>query len=216
MLENGLELKQTIFDMKLLFIESKKKLNLDLAEIDFSMLPKEIFIAYSVQFKELAEKIKAKLDKRVKGFQQVLGCSVLKSEYPILLVGSGKFHALNLALKGNSLYILEGAKIAKLDEKEVEKIKAKRKAALSRFYSAQKVGILVSTKPGQENLNNAVKLRKELAKKGKTAAIFIADNINLEELENYPINSWVNASCQALTFDARIVSIQELDNEYIR
>ena len=202
--------------MKLLFIESKKKLNLDLEEIDFSMLPKEVFLAYSIQFKELAEKIKAKLGKRVKGFSQVLGCSLIKSKYPILLVGSGRFHALNLALKGNALYILEGAKIKKLEEKEVEKIKAKRKAALSRFYSAENIGILVSTKPGQENLKEAVEIRKELAKKGKKSFIFLADNISLEELENYPIDSWVNTSCPALTFDAKVVSLWELDNKCIR
>ncbi len=215
MLENGLELKQTIFDMKLLFIESQKKLSLQVDEIDFSLLPKEVFIAYSIQFKGFAEKIKAKLGKRVKGFQQVLGCSEVKSEYPILLVGSGKFHALNLALKGNALYILEGAKIAKLDEMEVQKIKAKRKAALSRFYSAEKIGILVSTKPGQENLEEAIKLKKKLLKKGKKPYIFLTDNISLEDLENYPIDSWVNTACQALTFDARVINIREIENKYI-
>jgi len=131
------------------------------------------------------------------------------------LIGSGKFHAFNLALNGNILYILEGLKIAKLDEKEVEKIKAKRKAALSRFYSAEKIGILVSTKPGQENLEEAIKLKGQLTKKGKKTFVFLADNINLEELENYPIDSWVNTSCQALTFDSRIVNSQEIGNEYI-
>ncbi|OGJ19962.1 hypothetical protein A3K73_03310 [Candidatus Pacearchaeota archaeon RBG_13_36_9] len=200
--------------MKLLFIEARKKLDLDVNGIDFSLLPKEVFIAYSIQFKEFAEKIKAKLGKRVKGFSQVLGCSPVKSEYPILLVGSGRFHALNLALT-NQLYILEGLQIAKLNEKEVEKIKAKRKAALSRFYSAEKIGILVSTKSGQENLKEAVKLRKGLAKKGKKTFIFLADNINLEELENYPVDSWVNTSCPALTFDARIVNSREIGNKYI-
>lgn len=197
--------------MKLLFIEAQKKLDSDINDIDFSNLPKDIFLAYSIQFKELAERIKAKLGARVKGFSQVLGCSLIKSEYPILLVGSGKFHALNLALKGNTLYILEGTKIAKLEESEVEKIKAKRKAALLRFYAAEKLGILVSTKPGQENLDKAVRLKKELIKKGKQAFIFISDYISIEELENYNIISWVNTSCQALTFDSKVINLYEIE-----
>ena len=201
--------------MKLLFIEAQKKRDLNLKEIDFSILPKEVFIAYSIQFKGLAEQLKRKLGKRVKGFQQVLGCSSIKSQYPLLLVGSGRFHALNLALKGNILYILEGVKIAKLDEKEVEGIKSKRKAALARFYSAEKVGILVSTKPGQENLKEAVKIRENLIKKGKNTFIFLADSISLEELENYPIDSWVNTSCQALTFESKVVNSWEIGNKYI-
>ena len=148
--------------MKVFFVEAKKKVNLGIEEIDFSVLPDTVFLAYSVQFKDFAEKVRKNLGSKVKGFEQVLGCSVLKSRYPILLVGSGKFHALNLALKGNEVYVLQGNKINKLEKEEVEKIKAKRKAALSKFYAADKVGVLVSTKPGQENLVSALKLKKRL------------------------------------------------------
>jgi len=196
--------------MKVLFVEAKKKQAIDINYVDFSILPKEIFLAYSIQYKELAEKIKKKLKSKVKGFQQVLGCSIVKSKYPILLVGSGKFHALNLALKDNTVYILED-KIILLDKKEVEKLKGRRKAALSRFYAADKIGILVSAKPGQENLAAALSLKKKL-EKNKEVSLFLADNITLEDLENYNIDSWVNTSCQALTFDSRVVNMRDLEN----
>ena len=195
--------------MKVLFIEARKK-NLGIENFNLSILPKDIFLAYSVQFKELAEKLKIKLGARVKGFQQVLGCSKLKSNYPILLVSSGKFHALNLALQGNSVYILDN-EIKKLDENQVEKLKLKRKAALSRFLASQKIGILVSSKPGQENLETAINLKKKLEKKGKEASIFLADNINSSDLENFNIDSWLNTSCPSLSYDSRILNQWELE-----
>ena len=194
--------------MKTLFIEAEKKLNIALSKINLPKSP--VFLAYSIQYKQLALEIKKKLGKKVKGFQQILGCSKLKTKYPILLVGSGKFHALQLALKGNKVLILEGNKINKLDNKELEKIKSKRKTALIKFLAAEKIGILVSTKPGQENLKRAEKLKKQLQKKDKEAYIFISNNINLDELENYDIESWVNTACSALTFDSRVVNLDEV------
>ena len=197
--------------MKVMFVEAKKKINMDLDSIDFSILPKQVFIAYSIQFEELAEIIKKKLGKRIKGFQQVLGCSLLKSRYPILLVGSGRFHAINLALRGNLVYVLENMKISKLDDSEIVRIKGKRKAAISKFYAADRLGILVSTKPGQENLASALKVKKKL-EKNKEISLFLGNNLNLEELENYDIDSWLNTSCQALTFDSRVANLYDLEN----
>ncbi len=193
-----------------MFVEAQKKHECNISNLNFRVLPENISLAYSIQYKKLAEQIKEKLGKRVKGFKQVLGCTKLKSKYPILLVGSGKFHAIQLALQGNEVYILE-EKISKLDEKEIEEIKAKRKTALMNFLSASKIGILVSIKPGQENLKQALKIKNELEKKRKEASVFLADNIPIEELENYNIQSWLNTSCPALTFDSRILNIRELE-----
>jgi len=198
--------------MKTLFIEAEKKFDINIDNLNLNTLPKKIFLAYSIQYRGLAQQIKDKLSKKIIGFRQVLGCSKLKSKHPILLIGSGKFHAFNLAIQGNKILFLEGNKIRKLDEKQVSKIKAKRKTALSRFYAADKIGILVSTKPGQKNLKKAQNLAKKLEKKGKEITIFLADNINIDELENYDIQSWVNTACPALTFDARVVNLSELPN----
>jgi len=193
---------------KIMFVEAQRKLNIDVNKIKLPKSP--VFLAYSIQYKELALQVKKKLGKKVKGFKQVLGCSKLKSQYPILLIGSGKFHAIQLALQGNEVYILEGMKISKLGNKELAKIKAKRKTALMKFLTAEKIGILVSTKRGQENLQAARRLKKRLEKKDKEAFLFVGNNINIGELENYNIDSWVNTACSALTFDSRIVNIDEI------
>lgn len=208
--------------MKTLFIEAQKKSfkDEDIDSLNFNPLPNKIILAYSIQYKPLALKIKKKLEqsgRKILGFKQVLGCTELNSNSPVLLVGSGKFHVLNLLLQGNTVFYLEGNRIRKIgnQDKEILKIKAKRKAALLKFLSADKLGILVSCKPGQEQLSSALKLKKKLEKKNKEVFIFITDTVNLNELENFNIPFWVNTACPGLEYDflssnLNIINIRDL------
>jgi len=203
--------------MKTLFIETKNKESIGLfwkIKKQLNKLPKKIFLAYSIQYKPLALKIKEylkKQNKEIKGFKQVLGCSELKSKFPMLLVSSGNFHALNLVLQNNKVFLLDKEKIKKIDNKEINKIKLKRKSALLKFLSAETIGILISCKPGQENLSEARELKRKLEKKGKRPRIFLADNITPLDLENFNIDSWVNTACPGLSMDSnKIINIKEL------
>ena len=64
--------------VNVLFIESKSKKEYpELTKQDLAKLPKKIFLAYSIQFKDNANKIKKQLEQnkiKVSNFQQVLGC----------------------------------------------------------------------------------------------------------------------------------------------
>lgn len=204
--------------MKILFIEAQNKNFPEIGDNELKKLPERIFLAYSAQYKKLAEKLKKRLGKsgrKVAGIKQVLGCTKIKSKVPILLIGSGRFHALNLALQGNTVYVSEGNNIKKLESNEIEKIKSRKKVALLKFYSSGKIGILVSIKPGQESLDTAVVLREKLEKKGKKARIFITDNINTNELENYSIPVWINTACPGIILDdlssSKILNIDDLE-----
>lgn len=75
---------------------------------------------------------------------------------------------------------------------------------ISKFLMAKKVGILVSIKPGQfhprvyaglkEKINFANKIKNKI--KDKESFIFIGDNFDLNELENFrDINVWINTAC---------------------
>lgn len=203
--------------MKTLYIESKLKnleLNLPIGEI--KKLPKKLFLAYSIQYKDLAESIKLLLKSNnitVTKFQQVLGCSKIsnKSNLPILLIGTGRFHAINLYLQAPEIYVLENNKIIKISAQEIEQLKIRRKTALMKFLNADKIGILVSTKPGQENIKQAVKLKDKLKKKNKQAYILLSNNINIAELENFNIDSWINTACPGLALDSnKIVNMDEV------
>lgn len=192
----------------------QKNLDIKLDKTEISKLPKKLFLAYSIQYKHLAENIKKQLESnkiKIEGFQQVLGCSKIKTNFPVLLISTGKFHAQNLFFQTPILYILENEKIVRISDREISKMRAYRKTALMKFLKADRIGILVSTKPGQENMEEAVKLKNNIKKQGKQAYIFISNNIDLNQLENFPIDSWVNTACLGLSMDnASIINIKDI------
>ncbi|MBT4135822.1 hypothetical protein HOD75_04795 [archaeon] len=191
--------------MKILYIESKsRKADIKISKSEIKKLPKKIFLAYTVQFKDFTLQFKKQLKEnkiQVEKTQQVLGCSKINTKSPILLIGTGRFHALNLYLQAPSVFILEGDKITKIPESEIQKLKQKRKTALIKFLHAENIGILVSTKPGQENLKIAEKIKKQLIKQKKKPYIFLANNIDINQFENFNIQSWINTSCPGLAND---------------
>ena len=207
---------------KTLFIQAKQKnLNITLSKAELKKLPKKILLLYSIQYKPLAESIKTQLQKskiKIQKFQQVLGCSKISNpnKLPILLISTGRFHAQNLYLQAPIIYILENNKIIQIPQSEISEIKTKRKTALLKFLSADKLGILVSTKPGQENLKNALKIKQKIEKKPnnqKKVYLFISNNIGINQFENFNIDSWINTACPGLIVDNPcIINYDELPN----
>lgn len=202
--------------MKTLFIPVyfKRNINASLLKKLSDTLPKKISIAYSIQFKPLAEEIKSKLKKSILSFNQVLGCS--KPKFPkqteaILLIGSGRFHAISLFFEtGIPVFILEGEFLHKISEKDVEELRKSKKGAMLKYLNAENVGILISTKPGQENLEQALKFKSKL--KNKKAYLFLSNQINSSEFENFPqINSWINTACRRLDLSIKnILNISDI------
>ncbi len=206
--------------MKTLFIETIKKLELNEEKFNEleKLLPNTVYIAYSIQYKKLAEQSKEKLKKTFKilGFSQILGCSELKtSAKAILLLGEARFHALNLALSsGKEVYIFDNHSISKITLEEIEKLRKQEKGKYLKYLTSSKIGILVSFKSGQENLELALKLKKEIETKGKTPYFFLADNINAPELENFPIELWINTACSGISSDSgRILNYKQITNK---
>jgi diphthamide biosynthesis enzyme Dph1/Dph2-like protein len=203
--------------MKTLYIPTiQKNLDIKLNKSEIAKLPKKLFLAYSIQYQGLANNIAEQLKQQkiqIIKKQQVLGCSKIsnKDNLPILLISTGKFHAENLMLQTPILFVLENDKIIKISQSEIDKIKAKRQTALIKFLKAEQIGILVSTKPGQENLNKAIKLKKQLEKQNKEAYIFVSNNIDINQFENFNIGSWINTACKGLAIDnSNIININDL------
>jgi diphthamide biosynthesis enzyme Dph1/Dph2-like protein len=200
--------------MKQLFIPAKIKQELDVKKIQSFHLPINIAIAYSIQYKEIALKIKTILSKthKIIAFVQVLGCSKPKfsrDTKAILLVSSGKFHAVSLALESNlPVYLFNGSNLEKISENEINQLKAKKKTGYMKFLNSDKIGIIVSLKPGQENLKKALSLKSSL--KTKKSYLFLSNEINPKEFENFSIESWVNTACPRLDFDSPAINISDL------
>jgi 2-(3-amino-3-carboxypropyl)histidine synthase len=202
--------------MKTLYIPAKANIQINKTEIEAisKKLPKNLAIAYSVQYANSAEKIKKILSKnhKITKFVQVLGCSrpdFPKATQAILLISSGRFHGISLSLEsGLPVYIFENNILKPIQNNEIEVFKKKQKTSYLKFLNADKVGILVSTKPGQQNLKRAIELKKSLV--NKKSYIFIGNEFNAEEFENFPISSWINTACPRLDMNTSIVNFRDL------
>jgi diphthamide biosynthesis enzyme Dph1/Dph2-like protein len=204
--------------MKVLFIpaKSKEKLNETSLLENSKLLPKNISILYSIQYESLAKEIKSLLQQEhtITHFSQVLGCSRVissKATKAILLIGSGRFHALAVASSSNlPIYIYESGKIEKILEKEIVSFNQHKKTAQIKFFSSNKIGVLVSTKPGQQNLTKALKLKKTI--KQKQLYFFLGDFLSPQEFENFGLNSWINTACPRLDMDSTsIINVEDLN-----
>jgi len=199
--------------MKILFIPAKSKAKVNSRRIlELSKnLPKKIAIVYSIQFKDIALEVKEILSKtnNIILFAQILGCSKPKiNAEAILLIGSGKFHAVSLAYETNlPVFVLQKDSLEQISKSDLEIIEKKNKSAYLRYLNADKIGILVSAKPGQNQLKKAMDFKKKTDKK---SYLFLCNNINSNEFQNFQIDSWVNTACPRLDMDSS--AIIDIDN----
>ncbi len=197
--------------MKTVFIPAKIKSSIGKSGIlnISKKLPKSIAIAYSIQYKDAAFEIKKALSKnhQITSCIQVLGCSrpkFRKDTEAILLITDGKFHGVSLAYEAKlPVFILNSQTFKMIPKKEAEALEKRKKSAYLKFLNAENVGILVSTKPGQQNLLKAFELKRKLSR--KKTYIFLGDNIDSMEFENFMIDSWVNTACPRLDMSSGLM-----------
>ena len=206
--------------MKLLFVPAKSKSKLDSKKFldSYKTLPKNIAIAYSIQFQNIAFEAKKIIEKEIKItlIVQVLGCSnprFPKETQAILLFGEGRFHAISLAFEsGLPVYIYEHNKLLKISDSDVEKLEKKRKAAILNFLNSDKIGVLVSNKPGQERLKRALTIKNNFP--DKKFYFFLENTINIQEFENFGIKCWINTACPRINYDYTIMDLAEVKKLY--
>ncbi|MEM2873869.1 MAG: diphthamide synthesis protein [Candidatus Nanoarchaeia archaeon] len=229
--------------MKTIFIEveANKSVIEGLEKVLPDISYKKIGLLTTVQFARQLPKIKKFLsDKSFTVFLgkptgsallegQVLGCDVssaLAIERKIeafLYIGTGEFHPFGLLMKSSKPILVFDpftGQLTLLDEGKRKNLLKKHILELERFKSAKVVGILVSTKPGQYELQmSAVKLKEKLEKLGKKAYLFICDIItNTMLLDFSHIEAWVNTACPRLVddyFEKPVVNALDLECLYI-
>ena len=205
--------------MKIMMIEGRYKGDINLSNLDTSVLPKSIGLATTVQFLDYVDEIKQYLESkgtivfadkmRQKYDTQLLGCDTGAAEKikdnvdAFLYIGTGVFHPLGISLnieKEVFCYDPINAVLSKIDRAEVEKYNRKRKAAYVKFLHATEIGLLVSLKPGQNNFRKAVELKSQL--KEKNCYIFAFDTLDFNQVENFPfVQCWVNTACNRILDD---------------
>lgn len=220
--------------MKAIFLQTRYIGKVDLSKINLDILPKKIGLVTTTQFLGKIEEIKNYLEQNGKeafidkekqrNAGQLLGCDVGAAAKiqdnvdAFLYIGSGEFHPLGVALntnKGVFTFNPVSGVFSKLKEEEIEKYKKSKKANYARFLYAQKIGIMVTIKPGQYSYSKALGIKKKLEEKGKKCFIFVFDTLDANEINNFPfIEFWINTACPRIADDKdkrNIVDMAELD-----
>ncbi|MDI6738331.1 MAG: diphthamide synthesis protein [Nanoarchaeota archaeon] len=195
--------------MKTLFIEARSKQGIDglLEKVDFEG---RMGLIATVQHLHLLPIVHKKLKGSVIG-GQVLGCDVSnalkigKRVDGYLFVGSGNFHPVQIAMKTGKMVIMLdpiAQSVSEVTPLDVEIRKKRITAGYAHFLNANRIGILVSSKPGQNMIKAAEQLKKKLNKEGKKAYIFAFDTLDFSQLENFPdIECWVNTACYRIAIE---------------
>lgn len=211
--------------MKVVHIEAKLKGKVILPKELIKELPKKIIVFTTIQLIDSLADILSQLKssgkepftvktKHTKHEGQLLGCNVEQySEYTekdfdaFLYVGDGLFHPKALAWKNSQKKVFAynpfTGKFSEISGEDIERIKRRNKAAFSKFLVSEKVGILITLKPGQYQLKQAMKLANLYPE--KKFFFFLDNTYNFDSLEDFPfIDVWINSACPRIGYDDSI------------
>ncbi len=215
--------------MQIAYIHTKATSEVEIPKDELEKLPKQKYglvtnIQYLLKLREVEKQIPNSIFAG-----QVVGCWPDAAERiadrvdAFLFVGSGVFHPIQVALKtGKDVWLFDPLekKITKLDKKIIEEYKKKKKASYVKFLHAKSVGILISSKIGQNDNKITkpsvdLKMKKALElknRKDKKYYLFAFDTLSSYDLENFNfIDCWVNTACNRIGDEnTKILEIDDL------
>lgn len=135
---------------------------------------------------------------------QVLGCSfeaaTTTGAAEILYVGTGLFHPIGIALSTQSRVIALDPITGIASEVSSDTLLRRRFAVMEKARRAASVGIIVSTKSGQQRLD----LARRLASLSPIATIVMMREVIPDELLNLGFEMYVNTACPRIAYDDQI------------
>ncbi|MBI2107220.1 diphthamide synthesis protein [Candidatus Woesearchaeota archaeon] len=208
--------------MKVLFVDARA--SFDITELKNKILSKfkkgKFGLVANIQFLPQLEEIKKILPESIVA-GQVVGCNVLNTIKikdkvdAFIYIGSAYFYPIEIAAKTKiPVYVANPLtnEISLVAKKEVEEYLKKKKGKILKFLSVKKIGILVSTKPGQENMKLALMIKEKL---NKESVIGISNTLNPENLENFSdVEYWINTACSRIEHP-KIINFEDIPEEYL-
>ena len=202
--------------MDIVHIEARYKDKVILPSDFIDKLPNKVILFTTVQYMNSFDSIKEQLETKginVASVQprhtryegQILGCSTetisLPGEY--IYIGDGLFHPKALLLRNNSRVFTFNPKTGEkniLDKKALINIINKIKNSYTKFLMADKIGVLISLKPGQMKPKLASGLEKKYPDK---KFYFLVDNtFNFSSLIDFRgIKVFLNTMCERIGLD---------------
>ncbi|MBU1201423.1 MAG: diphthamide synthesis protein [Nanoarchaeota archaeon] len=203
--------------MKVFFAEAKYEGKVSLPKNVLDKLPKKVMFFMTAQLIGQKEQLKAQLEKAGKKVVfskqrhcvyegQLLGCNTEKINGDFdafFYVGDGMFHPEALMMKNDQpihIYNHIQKKYSVLTTKDSFVFRKRIAIAKTTFESAKNVGVLVTTKPGQNKLNSFMKIKKDYP--DKNFYYLLNNNIEFDRLEDFPfIECFVNTACERIAYD---------------
>jgi len=167
----------------------------------------------------------SKGDGRIRHLGQILGCNfsaaknackeVIKKQkdmknenendidydFDILYIGSGQFHPIGISLATKRNVICADPYTNDVFAIDLKKHLMKRSAVIGNSIDSENIGILVSTKNGQNRINLAKNIKKTAEEHGKKAFIISMDLITPAQLLSFKADAYVNTACPRIAID---------------
>jgi len=135
---------------------------------------------------------------------QVLGCSFAAARAThapeILFVGTGVFHPIGIALSTGVRVIALDPLTGIAENISGDVLLRRRFAIMEKARDAESIGIIVSSKSGQERMA----LAERLVTLSKKAVIVTMREVNPDELLNLGFACYVNTACPRLAYDDQV------------
>jgi 2-(3-amino-3-carboxypropyl)histidine synthase len=197
--------------MDTVFIDAAASVETRLTKSQLQRLPRPIGIVTTVQHAREMKSVQKQVHDSV-FCGTVLGCNVSsaikKKVKAFLFIGTGRFHPLMLAFKGRKpVYVFNpyDQRLSVIEEQDLMQLQKRKKSCLIKFLQSSTIGIIVSTKPGQQELLKAMSLKRSTKKK---CYILLADCIDTNSLQNFPfVDCFVNTACPRLAEESAVPMI---------
>jgi 2-(3-amino-3-carboxypropyl)histidine synthase len=141
---------------------------------------------------------------------QVTGCNysnataIMKDVDAFLFVGGGRFHAIGVALATSKPTVVGDPyeRRAYSIDSEAQKIRKQRWASIHEAEKAQSFGVLIGLKSGQKRIDEAMRVKEKLEKKGKKATLLSMREVTPEALTQFTsLEAFVNTACPRIALD---------------
>ena len=129
-----------------------------------------------------------------------------------LYIGDGVFHPQALLVNNRKdifCYDPKSNKLTVLKKEMHDELEKRTKGRLLKFLTSKNIGIIVTTKRGQNNSKRAEFLRDKILKKwpDKKTFMLLCSELNFSELENFNfIDIYVNTACSRIGHDDTVRS----------
>ncbi|WML67542.1 MAG: 2-(3-amino-3-carboxypropyl)histidine synthase [Methanoregula sp. SKADARSKE-2] len=135
---------------------------------------------------------------------QVLGCCFTAAKAgptpEVLFVGTGVFHPIGIALASRKRVVALDPLTGRVQEVTGHTLMRRRFAVMEKARGVETIGIIVSSKTGQQRME----LARRLAALSPRAVVVMMCEVSPDELLNLGFGAYVNTACPRLAYDDQV------------